>query len=67
MRTGGRVFSGLMGMLLLGSGVYAVFIPGTTSVWRYVGSALLVVLGGNALYGAITGREPWIARIGPVP
>ena len=67
MGSGERLFVGLLGALLLGSGLYAVLAGAAPPVWRYPGGALLAVLGGNAVWGAFTGTRPWISRIGPLP
>ena len=67
MGPGERAFVALLGALLLGTGLYAVLAGVAPPVWRYPGGALLAALGGNAVWGAWTGKRPWIARIGPLP
>ena len=62
-----RVFVGAFGILLLCVGVYAVLFAETSPAWRYLGGGAFCVLGVNAAYGAMTGRRPWISRIGPLP
>jgi len=67
MKTGERAFVGAFGILLLSVGIYALLLAETPPVWRYIGGAVLCVLGVNAVYGAITARRPWISRIGSLP
>ena len=67
MRISERLFAGTFGVFLLGVGIYAAASAATPAVWRYLGGAVICALGANAVYGAITGRRPWISRIGPFP
>jgi hypothetical protein len=67
MRSADRYFAALFGALLLGTGIYAAFFGAVEPVWRFTGGLLLAVLGGNAIYGSLAGKRPWIFRIGPLP
>lgn len=57
----------VIGLLLLGMGIYALVLAKTPDVWSYVGSAVLVVLGVNMLYASFTGKRSWLSRLGPLP
>ena len=67
MKTGERVFVGAFGILLLGVGIYAMVLVEGYATWRYLGGGVLAALGANAVYGGITGKRPWISKIGPLP
>lgn len=62
-----RVFAGAFGAVLLGIGLYAVFLGPASAAWRYLGGGVLCALGIDALYSACTGKRAWICRIGPLP
>ncbi len=66
MGNGERVFLALFGALLLGVGIYALLDGEADAVWRYLGGLSFAALGANAIHGAVIGRRPWIARIGPL-
>jgi hypothetical protein len=63
----GRLATGLFGALLVLIGLYALGFSEAAPAWRYLGGLAFVALGVNALYGAFTGRAPWILKIGPLP
>jgi hypothetical protein len=63
----GRVATGAVGALLLVVGLYALAFSEAAPGWRYVGGVAFIALGANALYGAFTGKAPWILKIGPLP
>jgi hypothetical protein len=63
----GRIVTGMLGTLLLCVGVFALAFSDATPAWRYLGGLAFTLLGINAVYGAITGKEPWIRKIGPLP
>lgn len=67
MKTGERAFVVVFGFFLLCIGIYAVLSGETSAAWRYIGGGVLIALGANAIYGGITGKRPWISRIGPLP
>ena len=67
MGRAGRVAAGLLGALLLGIGVYALAFSEASPAWRYLGGLAFMLLGIDAVYGALTGKEPWIRKIGPLP
>lgn len=58
--------SGLLAHFLLGAGVYLLVSEVISDVYRYLGGVVLCVLGGNAAYGALVGKRPWISKIGPL-
>jgi hypothetical protein len=63
----GRIAAGMLGALLVYGGIDALAFSEAAPAWRYLGGTALVVLGIDSLYGALTGKTPWIFRIGPVP
>jgi hypothetical protein len=63
----GRIAAGMLGAMLLSVGVYALAFSEASPAWRYLGGLAFAVLGANALYGALSGKEPWIKKIGPLP
>jgi membrane-bound ClpP family serine protease len=67
MGRAGRIVAGLFGTLLLCVGVYALAFSMASPAWRYLGGLAFVLLGINAVYGAVTGKQPWIRKIGPLP
>jgi uncharacterized membrane protein HdeD (DUF308 family) len=67
MGRAGRIVAAIFGTLLLCVGVYALAFSEASPAWRYLGGLAFVLLGINAVYGAVTGKEPWIRKIGPLP
>ena len=67
MKNGERAFVVVFGLFLLGIGIYAVLLAQTSPAWRYIDGRVLLALGSNAVYGGLTGRRPWISKIGPLP
>ena len=67
MNTFERLLVGAIGALLLGLGLYVLFIGEALVSGWFVGSVALCALGGNAIYGALIGKRPWISGIGPLP
>lgn len=67
MKSGEKVFAIVFGALLLGTGIHALLFAVVDPVWGYPGGVLLAVLGGNAIYGGLADRRPWIFQIGPLP
>jgi hypothetical protein len=67
MGSGERWFVALFGLFLLGLGLYVVLLDDTDPAWRFLGGLVLIALGANAAFGAVTNRRPWISRIGPLP
>ena len=67
VKIGERTFVGVFGFFLLCVGIYAVLLGEVSPAWRYLGGGVLCALGANAVYGAITGKRPWISKIGPLP
>lgn len=64
---GERLFAFVFGLFLVGVGAYALLFGQTSAVWRLVGGAVLVLLGGNLLQSSWRGRPSWLARLGPLP
>ena len=67
MKSGERIFCAVFGALLLGIGIYVAVFSTVETVGRYGGAILLIVLGGNSIYSARSGKRPWIFWIGPLP
>jgi hypothetical protein len=67
MGPAGRIAAGMFGTLLLGVGLYALIFSEASPAWRYLGGLAFVALGIDAVYGAATGKEPWVRKIGPLP
>lgn len=65
--TGYRIFSGVLGALLLGSGIYAMRFVGSSGVPQFVGAAVLIVLGVNEIASSIRARYSWLSKLGPIP
>ncbi|GIK36091.1 MAG: hypothetical protein AMXMBFR45_03830 [Gammaproteobacteria bacterium] len=65
--TGHRIFLGAFGLLLLGTGLYALLFSAAGPLLRFGAGIALVVLGANAVYAACTARQAWLSRIGPLP
>ena len=61
-----RTVTAALGALLLGVGLYVLFCS-SADVARYAAGGGLAVLGGNAIYAALRGTEPWLSKIGPMP
>jgi len=61
------MFAGLLGLLLLGTGAYVLVAADIAAAWRYLSGLTLLLAGADAIHGVVTGRRPWIARIGPLP
>lgn len=62
-----RLFVGTFGAFLLGLGIYVLMFGLVAPAWRFLGGIVLCALGGNAIYGALVGKRPWLSRIGPLP
>ncbi len=64
---GERMFEFVFGLLLVGSGSYALLYGETSAAWRFGGGAVLVLLGGNLLQSSWRGKPSWLSRLGPLP
>ena len=64
---GERLFLFAFGLILVGVGSYALLFAQTTEAWRFVGGAVLILLGGNMLQSSWRGKPSWLSRIGPLP
>jgi len=65
--TAHRVLTGAMGLIILGSGVYALRLVSSSGRLQLLGSILLIVLGTNMIASALHARESWLSQIGPLP
>jgi uncharacterized membrane protein HdeD (DUF308 family) len=63
----GRIFSAVLGVILLGAGIIALGQDHLTLAWRLGGGFVLILLGGNSLFAAFRGKESWLSRLGPLP
>ena len=62
-----RVFSAVLGALLLGVGIFALGQDHLSPAWRLGSGILLTLLGGNSLFSAYRSRPSWLSRLGPLP
>lgn len=67
MQKGERIFSAVFGLFLLSIGLYVLVLGETPPAWRFIGGAVLAVLGGNMLYASYAGKRSWLAKVGPLP
>ena len=67
MEKGERIFSAVFGLFLLSIGLYVLVLGATSAAWRFIGRAVLAVLGGNMLYASYTGKPSWLSKVGPLP
>ena len=67
MRKGERIFSAVFGLFLLGIGVYVLILGETSAAWRFIGGAVVALLGGNMLYASCSGKPSWLSKVGPLP
>ena len=66
MQNGARIFSAVFGMLLLAVGLYVLAWSEAPAPWRYIGAAVLVAVGWNAVYAAYQNKPSWLSRLGPL-
>ena len=62
-----RTVTGVLGLFLLGLGVYVLMWPAASGLLAKAAGVVLVLLGGNAVLAAWHGKRAWLARIGPLP
>ena len=62
-----RLVSGLFGTFLICVGLYALLFAGPLTALSIAVGLALVVLGGNMVVAAYSGRESWLSRLGPLP
>jgi hypothetical protein len=67
MHKGERIFSAVFGLFLLSIALYVLVLGETPAAWRFIGGAVLAVLGANMLYASYTGKRSWLSRVGPLP
>lgn len=61
------MFSAVFGLFLLSIGLYVLVLGETSAAWRFIGGAVLAVLGVNMLYASCTGKQSWLSKVGPLP
>ncbi len=64
---GYRLASGGLGAVLAGAGLYVLLGIRPLEATHLLASAALVAVGLNLAVSALTGRESWLSRIGPLP
>lgn len=62
-----RLVGGILGVIFLATGAFAILLADTPIVRRGTLGAALIALGVEALVSAFRGKDPWLARIGPLP
>ena len=62
-----RSLTALMGVLLLGVGIWAAFFTDASLMNRLVAFLIFGTVGANALIAALASKESWISKIGPLP
>lgn len=66
-RRGYRLLSGAFGAFLAGVGVYVLVLAGPATALSLAAGFALLLIGGNMVASAYTGKESWLSRIGPLP
>jgi len=66
-KSGFRWVTGVAGTVLLVLGVGLLLLPTDFGWAKMAASALLGLVGANAIYCALNATEPWIAKLGPLP
>jgi hypothetical protein len=67
MSKGERLFSAVIGVLLLGVGIFALGQDHLSPAWRLGGGFLFALLGANSLLAAYRGKASWLSHLGPLP
>jgi hypothetical protein len=62
-----RLATGLLGLFLVGVGVFVLLRATTSAVVRVSSGLVLVLLGGNMVLSSYRGTESWLSRLGPLP
>ena len=62
-----RLLTAGFGALLFVLGIYVALVADISLFWRVAAGLVLMLVGGNAVSSAATGRESWLSRIGPLP
>jgi len=62
-----RIFSAVFGAFLIGVGIFVLAQDHLSPVWRLVGGFVPVLLGGNSMLAAYSGKVSWLSRLGPLP
>jgi len=67
VKKGERIFSAVFGLFLLGIGVYVLILGDAPAAWRFIGGAVMAILGGNMVYASYSGKPSWLSKVGPLP
>lgn len=62
-----RLLTAIFGLLLTGTGLYAIFLADTSTLVRFAGGTALVLTGCNMVSAACKSKESWLSRLGPLP
>ncbi|TXL68912.1 hypothetical protein [Zeimonas arvi] len=62
-----RLITAALGLLLCGVGACVLILADTAGVVRLAGGAAFVTVGGNMVWSAVTAKESWLSRLGPLP
>jgi hypothetical protein len=62
-----RLATGLLGLFLVGVGLFVLLRATTSAAIRVSGGLVFVLLGGNMALSSYRGRESWLSRLGPLP
>lgn len=62
-----RLLSGIFGAFLAAVGIFILLFNGPLTALSVVAGIALVMLGGDMLLAAYSGKESWLSRFGPLP
>ncbi|MCW5655797.1 hypothetical protein [Hydrogenophaga sp.] len=62
-----RVVSVVLGLLIVGTGLYALLFAPESDLLRALVALALVVVGGNMVHAGWRARASWLSRLGPLP
>ncbi|XID74499.1 hypothetical protein ACF3NA_08160 [Alkanindiges sp. WGS2144] len=62
-----RLLTAVIGLILLGAGIFAVWFVQTPAMVRIPLGLLLMLLGGDAVWSAYRARPAWVSKIGSLP
>ena len=60
-----RVLSGLLGLFLIGIGIYAIFFGVVGLLARVSIGLVITVLGAETLWSSVKSKQSWLAKLGP--
>lgn len=67
LRRSFRTVSLVLGVLLAGVGIYLLVDNALEFGWRMLAGLVLAVIGAETTSSAYRGKEPWLAKLGPLP